>query len=44
MIFLILINHEPVHTGPFPTWWDAYASALNRAALCGARNVQVKQA
>lgn len=43
MTFRIFINHKPVHTGPFPTWWDALESALNRAALRGAINVQVKR-
>ncbi|WP_257786730.1 hypothetical protein [Cupriavidus malaysiensis] len=44
MIFRILLDGAPAYTGPFPTWWDAYASAFNRAALAGAHCVKVKRA
>lgn len=44
MTFRIFINRKLAYTGVFPTWWDAHASAINCAALCGARNVQVKAA
>ncbi len=44
MTFCIYLDHKPAFTGEFSTWWDAYASAINRAALCGARNIKVKAA
>lgn len=40
----IILDGKPTHTGRFATWWDAYASALTRAQLRGARTVQVKPA
>ncbi len=40
----IFINQRPVHTGFFPSWWDAYASAFARGQKCNARRIQVKPA
>ncbi|WP_274520197.1 hypothetical protein [Cupriavidus sp. IDO] len=44
MTFRIFINRQCVYTGRFANWWAAHDAAINRALLCGARNVQVKQA
>jgi hypothetical protein len=40
----IILDGKLDFTGTFPTWWDAIASAINRAQLRRASKVQVKSA